>query len=73
MTWDEAKALLDEGKAVYLPENKGMFQLVMKDGQLIEQVLREGEDKQIAVTWEEPLEDIVDKAKERTDWEESGE
>ena len=73
MTWDEAQALLEEGKAVCLPENKGMFQLVKKDGQLIEQVLREGEDKQIAVTWEEPLEDIVDMAKERTDWEESGE
>lgn len=65
MSWEEAQIVLDAGKAVTLPENKGMYHLVKKDGQLYEQALNNG-----TVELEAVLEDVYSKAKERTDWEE---
>ena len=65
MTWEEAQAVMDAGKTVTLPENKGLFNLVKKDGKLIEQALSED-----GTVLEAELEDIYGPAKDRTDWEE---
>lgn len=67
MTWDEAKTCMEEkGCAVCLPEDKGRFQIVMKDGQLYEQSTPpEGIGMEVAIG------DISLIAQQRTDWEES--